>query len=428
MRTQTGRKDTNIMTLKLNIGSGGLDLPGYANIDIKSGRRAWPLDCQDESADEIRASHILEHFGHRHTLEVLRHWVSKLRPGGVLKVAVPDFQRISKGYLAAREGGEPVNALGYLMGGQTDQYDFHKALFDDVALTDLLQRAGLVDIKPWTSEINDCAALPISLNLQGTKPEQPGPVEVTGHGGQAEPVHTPPSTRIAAVMSMPRLAFVDNMNSVIRGLLPLGVEFTRGCGVFWGQVLTRMIEPRLEDGTEFLFTLDYDTWFTKQHAWRLLQLMAEHPEADAIIPMQIKREGVGPMFGIRDDKGQVRLQATLEEFRQPLVPVRTGHFGLTLFRMSAFQKLKRPWFVGKPGPDGRWAEDRIDEDIYFWMNFAECGLRAFLAPEVSIGHMQLLCTFPDVLEHEFRPIHVYTGDLDKGAVPKHCIPTVEVLR
>lgn len=407
--------------LKINLGSGNCPLPGYVNIDIKSGRKAWPLECQDETVDEIRASHILEHFSHRQILEVLRQWTGKLVPGGVLKIAVPDFQKISEAYLKARDGGQPVNALGYIMGGQTDKHDFHKTIFDRDSLADLMQQAGLADIREWTSEIQDCATLPISLNLQGTRLTKPSDGRTVGQSDSS-------AIKISAVMSMPRLAFTDNLYCVSQAILPLGINFTRGVGVFWGQVLSRMIEDRMEDGTELLFTLDYDTWFTRNHVQRMLQLMVEHPEADAIIPMQIKREGVGPMFGLRDEKGQVRLQASLEEFRRPLVQVRTGHFGLTLFRMRCFETLKKPWFVGKPGPDGTWNDDRVDEDIQFWLNFAESGFKAYLAPEVSIGHMQLMCTFPDVLERDFRPMHFYTSDLEPAKLPGHCVPKVEVIR
>ena len=48
---------------KLNIGAGDNPLPDYENIDIKDGKTAYPLDYPDNTFDEIRASHILEHFG-----------------------------------------------------------------------------------------------------------------------------------------------------------------------------------------------------------------------------------------------------------------------------------------------------------------------------------------------------------------------------
>jgi hypothetical protein len=43
-------------------------------------------------------------------------------------------------------------------------------MFDRERLRKLLADAGLVLISPWKSEIDDCAAYPISLNLEARKP------------------------------------------------------------------------------------------------------------------------------------------------------------------------------------------------------------------------------------------------------------------
>jgi SAM-dependent methyltransferase len=102
----------------------------------------WP--DEDESVDVIRASHVLEHFPTAQVPEVVKHWASKLKPGGVLKIAVPNFAYIAQAYLDGKE--LPIE--GYTMGGQTDGDDFHKALFDAATLTDLFRGAGLVDIGP----------------------------------------------------------------------------------------------------------------------------------------------------------------------------------------------------------------------------------------------------------------------------------------
>jgi len=156
------------MPLKLNLGSGDTVIDGYTPIDRKIGSEVYPLDgVEDESVEIIRASHVLEHFGHQDCKEVVSHWVRKLKPGGQLKLAVPDFQKVAEAYLAAK----PMNVQGYVMGGQVDQDDFHKVIFDKESLTELLVNAGLERVCLWESELkDDCAALPISLNLMGFKP------------------------------------------------------------------------------------------------------------------------------------------------------------------------------------------------------------------------------------------------------------------
>jgi hypothetical protein len=271
--------------------------------------------------------------------------------------------------------------------------------------------AGLENIERWDSEIKDCASLPISLNLKGTRVNGEVP------GGEVQ-------TKIAAVMSVPRLIFNDNMFSAMQGFLPLGIQLYRSTGVFWAQCLTRIIERHLNDGTEWIFTLDYDTWFLPAHVERLCQLMAENPEADAIIPLQTKREDELPMAGLVDGDDKPRVAVDMREFLSPLVPCKTGHFGLTLFRVAALKKLKKPWFMPKPDPRGGWDEGRLDEDIFFWHNFAASGCRAFLATGVRIVHLQLMGTFPGPVEENFKPVHCYMSDLHDGKYPDYLVPKI----
>jgi hypothetical protein len=130
--------------------------------------------------------------------------------------------------------------------------------------------------------LQDCAALPVSLNLCGTKP--PGAISVS------------------AVMSMPRLAFTDNMFSAIEALPPLGVKLRKHTGAYWSQCIERVIEEAIEeDKPDAILTLDYDTVFYKRDASMLMQLMCCHPEADAIAAMQSGRGKDLPLFTIRTE-------------------------------------------------------------------------------------------------------------------------------
>jgi len=167
--------------MKLNIGAGDKPIEGYENLDIKQGVVAHALPYGAETVDEVRASHLLEHYPFERVPEVLEHWFKVLKPGGIIKVSVPDFEFVMREYAA----GKPINVQGYLMGGQTDAYDFHSSLFSFNTLCGLLREAGFVNVVRWKSEIDDCAALPISLNLQATKPGLP-------------------SFRVVAVASVPR--------------------------------------------------------------------------------------------------------------------------------------------------------------------------------------------------------------------------------
>jgi len=395
--------------LKLNLGAGNVPLEGFVIIDRKMGQEVYPLKYEDGSVDEIYASHILEHFGHRQVFDVLQNWVNKLKIGGLLKIAVPDLRNISERYLQ----GERLNVSGYLFGGQVDEDDYHKCCFDRETLTQLMDAAGLENINDWESEIEDAAALPISLNLQGTKAEK-----------------TKEETRkakMAAVMSMPRLCFTANMFSAMRAFLPFGVDLHRFEGVFWGQGLTRLIEKHLNDGTDFIYTVDYDTWFVKEHVKKLGQLMADNPDVDAMFPVQTGRNSDLPLAGMRDLDSNPRTKVNISEFQKPLTVMDTGHFGLTIFRISSFAKLKKPWLLPVPDSTGGWGKGRKDEDIYFWNNFNESGCKVCMANEVYVGHLQQLCTFPGLAKNNWKPIHMYLDKLEgEGAIgpPIHCIPKI----
>ena len=646
--------------VRLQLGCCDRKMPGFVNVDIREDQNPdvvcdiSHISTKFKDVDLIYSSHVLEHFSRRETFKVLENWVSKLKVGGVLKIAVPDFDKLARGYVASEE----IDVEGYVCGGQVDPDDFHKAIFDDKGLTESFALLGLDDVKRWESNVTDCASYPISLNLQGTKTaddllygeigfadqaykplleglsrkrrnvysqngedgiveavfekigtqnkwcleggaadgilfsntrrlveagwnavliekdeEQYGKLlancakypnvhcvnaEITASGvnsldkilsrynapkeidlvcididgqdwhiwnqmieyrprvvmieydpnaedddfvptigaeGQAgksavqklansklyhntvitkyniiairndikaiknhvikEPVPPdvedhyesdvskdedvvgkPPSepqlkeknVKVFAVMSLPRLTFTDNMFSSVRSLIPLGINLEKGCGVFWGQVLTRLIEMHTNDGTDYIITVDYDTYFTKNQVIRLLQLMQENPEADAIIPLQNKRECDFPLIGRINKEKKAYTQIPNSEFEKELMPITTGHFGLTIFRVESLKKLKKPWFLPKPDPSGGWDDGRQDEDIYFWHNFAESGLQAFLAPRIGIVHLQLMATIPGRLQDGFKPQHVYLSDLEKDGLPEWCEPKAEMLK
>lgn len=409
---QTTQPPATAPAVRLNIGAGSVPLPGFTAIDRKNGDDAYPLTLggqavADDSVDEIYASHVLEHFSHQESQAALCEWVRVLKPGGRIRIAVPDFAKVAEKYLA----GEPLPIAGYVMGGQTDVDDYHRTIFDEEHLRRMMQQAGLIDIAPWRSEIDDCAALPISLNLQGIK-------------GAASPqlLKPWPKRKIAAVMSMPRLAFADNMFCAIQTLAPLGIPFEKVTGAFWGQCLERVMEANVDDGwhppsgTEWILTLDYDTVFLPEHLHQLAVLMEEHPEADAICPIQYKRDENTVLFRRVDEQGNyIKTPATLADFDGPLTRIGWGHFGLTLIRASSLLRLPHPWFDGQPDPNGRWHDPgKVDDDIYFWNKFRENGLKLYLANHVAIGHLQLVATWPG---RDFAPIHQYVSEFQSKGTP-----------
>ena len=58
-----------------------------------------PLPFPDNYADAIYCSHFLEHLDVKKVDEFLSECLRCLKPGGVLRVVVPDFERMAKDYL-----------------------------------------------------------------------------------------------------------------------------------------------------------------------------------------------------------------------------------------------------------------------------------------------------------------------------------------
>jgi hypothetical protein len=95
---------------------------------------------------------VLEHFGHAEIPPILAAWRRVLKPGGTLRISVPDLDRIVKIYRKNwKHFQTPGNApwTGLIYGGQLDAYDFHKTGFNLCWLKFLLEGAGFEAVRPY---------------------------------------------------------------------------------------------------------------------------------------------------------------------------------------------------------------------------------------------------------------------------------------
>ena len=396
--------------LRLNLGAGAAVLPGFTNLDegyqeqgccADGFNRLWapafPLPYAAETVDEVRASHLLEHFSHQETAAVLADWVRALKPGGLLRVAVPDFDRIIEKY----QSGEPHPIEAWIMGGHQDERDHHGALFSADALAGVMQALGLVDIQRWESELPDCASYEISLNLQGRKPvagEVPAAIELAEAVEPAREI-TIPAGAVKAVLSAPRLGFLDMMECAYVALAPLGISLRRGGGAFWHQSLTDMMEQVLDGTTRYILTLDYDTVFRQEDVLALVRIMETRPEIDFLCSLQARRGRNSPLFtietGDKPDCGPREVRISAEHLAAETMPIASGHFGLTVLRVSALERLPRPWFQSTPDSQGSYGKERIDADIWFWRQANATGMVTHVANRVVVGHLELMVSWPD---------------------------------
>ena len=115
--------------MKLHLGCGNVLLPGWTNVDIDDipgidiKDDVTKLDkIKDNSCEIIYASHVLEHFGRNEFESILKLWNKKLKLKGILRLAVPDFEKAIRWY---GKTGKIEDVLGQLSGGQKSEFDYH---------------------------------------------------------------------------------------------------------------------------------------------------------------------------------------------------------------------------------------------------------------------------------------------------------------
>ena len=127
------------------------------------------------------------------------------------------------------------------------------------------------------------------------------------------------------------------------------------------------------------------------------------------------REKKTLLMTVPGDNGQNASQVPYSVFDADLMPLNTGHFGLTILRASSFAKMQKPWFIGKPDSQGSWNTDKIDEDCVFWLQWKQAGNTLMSANKVVVGHLQLLVTWPD---KQMSPLHQNISDYNKTGKPE----------
>ena len=214
--------------------------------------------------------------------------------------------------------------------------------------------------------------------------------------------------RVAAVMSTPRLGFTDNFFCVSSALAPHGISPTKITGAFWGVTLARGMDSVI-DTHDVILTIDYDTVFTTKSVEALLLLLM-HSGYDALAPLQCKRENGSVMFALHGVPPGETHSVEAEWFKKPVQPVKTAHFGLTMIRTEALRRTPRPWF--RPEFDDA-GQQTLDEDLFFWNAFTGAGNKLGVATNISVGHAELMITWPSMTNPK-GIVHQHTTEYWNG--------------
>ena len=136
MRLHVGGKQKMVGWKILNVQPGpGVDFVGDCS-DLSA--------FDDQSVDEIYASHVMEHLGYREPLrKALREFHRVLKRGGTAKIGVPDFERLCRMYVDPRHSADDrFFIMQMVFGGQVDEYDFHRVGLNFEMLSAYLTAAG----------------------------------------------------------------------------------------------------------------------------------------------------------------------------------------------------------------------------------------------------------------------------------------------
>lgn len=122
----------------------------FINVDIRNDTLAdvfcdvKTLECfENESVDLIYASHLFEHFDKQESQLALTNWNRVLKNGGLLRLAVPDFEAIIEYY---QETKNLSSLQSFLYGSQKHEYDYHYICYDFALLKSTLEKNGFVNV------------------------------------------------------------------------------------------------------------------------------------------------------------------------------------------------------------------------------------------------------------------------------------------
>ena len=131
----------------------------------------------DESCEEIYASHIIEHVDQKTVLNTLKGINRLLKKNGKFYISVPDMDSLCHFFISPLADKKiKFHVMRMIFGGQVDEYDYHYFGWNFQFLHDYLKEANFSKVERVRSFglFNDTSdakpyGFPISLNVIATK-------------------------------------------------------------------------------------------------------------------------------------------------------------------------------------------------------------------------------------------------------------------
>lgn len=145
------------MPILLNLGCGTDLKQGYDNIDIRDLPGVIKADVRNlpyepNSIDEILAIDIYEHISFRESQALLNHWVSLLKPGGLLIIQGPSIEVLARNILISTTIEDVEASIAYIFGDQDYKENTHYTVCHPELMTYYLRNAGITGEIKWQTE------------------------------------------------------------------------------------------------------------------------------------------------------------------------------------------------------------------------------------------------------------------------------------
>ena len=195
--------------------------------------------------------------------------------------------------------------------------------------------------------------------------------------------------KVLGIMSMPRLAFTDNMRCVSM-LSELDIPLITSSGCYWDRSLQKCFDHAIKEGYDYVLTIDYDSIFTKRDVQILLSTAVDE-NIGALAPLMRGREDVGILYN-----------TSMPEVGE-IIPVDTAHFGLTVIDVNVLKDIGDYWVGGNIN---------VHPDMQFWEDLKEEEHQAYIHKGVSVGHLTLMVSNVDGSFSTLDEWYTNEGDKD----------------
>ncbi len=128
-----------------------VDLADFSHIDHRHDVRTLPM-FTDHAADLIYACHIIEYFDRSEVLNVLQEWHRVIKPGGILRLAMPDFAALAEIYTKHQDLSlihGPLYGRWEIPAAQETYVTYHHTVYDFEALQAVLCTAGFENVQRY---------------------------------------------------------------------------------------------------------------------------------------------------------------------------------------------------------------------------------------------------------------------------------------